>query len=200
MGKQVAVLFARKDSVYKTLDGVDVWDAQRDALNWPGGAPVVAHPPCRAWGQLSHMAKPKANEKELAIWAVDMVRQYGGVLEHPKQSKLWPSNRLPLPNEVDEFGGWTLPIFQCNFGHTAEKPTFLYICGIKPEDMPMMPIIPGKEACIIGSHGKRADGSRMQPGDYGFRKSVYRPDREHTPLRLAEWLIEVARRCEACHV
>lgn len=46
----VAVLFARADSTYKTLPGTDVWDIERNAKLWPGGAPVVAHPPCRAWG------------------------------------------------------------------------------------------------------------------------------------------------------
>lgn len=43
----VAVLFARQDSHYKSIAGVDVWDIDRDARKWPGGMPVVAHPPCR---------------------------------------------------------------------------------------------------------------------------------------------------------
>ena len=34
-------------------EGFDCWDIERNALNWPGGNPIVAHPPCRAWGQLS---------------------------------------------------------------------------------------------------------------------------------------------------
>ncbi len=34
----VAVLFARQDSVYKQLPGTDVWDIDRDARKWPGGA------------------------------------------------------------------------------------------------------------------------------------------------------------------
>lgn len=50
--RQIAVLFARQDSIYKTLPGCDVWDIERDARKWPGGCPVVAHPPCRAWGRL----------------------------------------------------------------------------------------------------------------------------------------------------
>lgn len=41
----VSVLYVRNDSVYKELD-VDCWDIERDARKWPGGNPVVAHPPC----------------------------------------------------------------------------------------------------------------------------------------------------------
>jgi len=119
----------------------------------------------------------------------------------PSNQNCGQQKNLPLPNEVDEFGGWTLPIYQCNFGHTAEKPTYLYIVGVPPESMPPMPIFPRKEACIIGSHGRRSDGTRMQPSDYGYRKPCFRPDREHTPLKLAEWLVDVARLCEpqSCH-
>ena len=56
MNPPVAVLFARADSVYKTLPGCDVYDIDRDALTFPGGNQVVAHPPCRAWGQLRYWA------------------------------------------------------------------------------------------------------------------------------------------------
>ena len=74
----VAVLFASEDSAYKTLAGCDVYDIERDALTWPGGCPVVAHPPCRAWGQLRYWAKPRPGEKELALWAVEQVQRWGG--------------------------------------------------------------------------------------------------------------------------
>ena len=46
----VVVLFVRADSIYKTLPGVECYDEARDARTWPGGCPVVAHPPCRTWG------------------------------------------------------------------------------------------------------------------------------------------------------
>ena len=62
----VAVLFARADSIYKSMPGCDVYDIERDARTWPGGAPVVAHPPCRSWGKFAHMAKPRPGERELA--------------------------------------------------------------------------------------------------------------------------------------
>lgn len=41
---EIAVLFARHDSVYKTLPGCDVWDKERNALNWPGGCAGIFHP------------------------------------------------------------------------------------------------------------------------------------------------------------
>lgn len=177
----VAVLFARADSVYKTLPGCDVWDIDRDARAWPGGAPVVAHPPCRAWGGLSHMAKPRADEKELARWAVARVREFGGVLEHPRKSKLWADQGLPGPGKRDGFGGWTLPIFQQWWGHRAEKATLLYIVGCEPGDMPAMPFVMGDASHVIAS------SSRGRP-------EVTNPEREKTPTALAEWLVEVARR------
>lgn len=51
----VAVLFARRDSIYKLMPWANVYDDQRDALTWPGGTPVIAHPPCREWGRLYAM-------------------------------------------------------------------------------------------------------------------------------------------------
>jgi len=76
--KPVAVLFARSDSVYKSLPGCDVYDIDRDAMTFEGGMPVIAHPPCRSWGRLAHRANPRPGERKLALWAVDQVRQWGG--------------------------------------------------------------------------------------------------------------------------
>lgn len=56
---QVATLFVSPASFYKSMQSVDCWDIGRDARQWPGGSPLIAHPPCRAWGQLHHMAKPR---------------------------------------------------------------------------------------------------------------------------------------------
>jgi hypothetical protein len=178
----VAVLFARSDSVYKTLPGCDVWDIERDARWWPGGGPVVAHPPCRAWGRLRQFAKPRDDEKELAPWAVDRIRQFGGVLEHPAESSLWAHCSLPRPGRApDDFGGWSLMVRQCDFGHKAEKLTWLYVVGVHPDDLPDMPA--RKEP----THVIRGDADAVLP-------SVTKPEREHTPIEFARWLVEVARR------
>ena len=55
--RTVAALFCRRDSNYKLLPGVDVYDADRDARTYDGPHPVIAHPPCRGWGELRHMAR-----------------------------------------------------------------------------------------------------------------------------------------------
>jgi hypothetical protein len=68
----VSVLFVARNSVYKTL-GVDCWDEDRNALLWPGGNPIVAHPPCRLWSMLRKFSTAPESEKELAIWSVKQV-------------------------------------------------------------------------------------------------------------------------------
>lgn len=187
----VAVLFARADSNYKALPGVDVWDAERDARRWPGGCPVVAHPPCRAWAGLRHMANPRPDEKNLARLAVALVREFGGVLEHPANSTLWTAQRLPMPGERDQYGGWTLPIVQQWWGHRAEKRTWLYIVGCDPQDVPRMPMALGEAPCLCGTSGRRRDGTRLHR-----RPEITKAEREHTPPALAEWLVELAAKCK----
>lgn len=193
----VAVLFARGDSCYKAIPGCDVWDIERDARRWPGGGPVVAHPPCRAWGRLRALANPRPDEKELALFAVRQVRCWGGVLEHPAHSTLWDAAGLPRPGRRDEFGGWTLPIHQSNWGHRAEKPTWLYIVGIEPGELPEMPLTLGEATHVIGTSGRRRDGTRLRKGDPGWRPEVTKAEREHTPEELARWLVELASRANA---
>jgi hypothetical protein len=186
--RTVAVLFARADSIYKTLEGCDVWDAERDARKWPGGAPIVGHPPCRAWGQLRHFAKPRPDEKELATWCIDRIREEGGVLEHPIGSTLWPVKGLPEPGHRDQFGGWTYQAPQQWWGHLAEKWTRFYIVGIEPHEMPTVPLVLGEAERTMSGVTKE---DLKKPG---ARPELLKKDREKTPPALAEWLVELARR------
>lgn len=183
----VAVLFARADSNYKRLGGCDVWDETRDARRWPGGAPVVAHPPCRLWGRLRQFAKAAdpQMERQLAIDAVANVRLFGGVLEHPAGSTLWAHLGLPRPGSgTDSFGGWTVEVRQCDWGHRAEKRTWLYIVGCHPNDLPPLPPPSHPTGCIKPRRGV----PRTLP-------IVTKAQREHTPPEFAAWLIDLARRC-----
>ena len=142
----------------------------------------MAHPPCRAWGKLFYFAKPRAGEKELGPFAANQVRRFGGVLEHPKDSKLWAAAGLPVPGQVDAYGGWTLPISQHWWGHRAEKMTWLYIVGCKPQDIPPIPLHLGHATHVIAqSRMRRIDGSRLRKGMAGWRPEVSKEEREHTP-------------------
>ena len=187
---RVAVLFARKDSNYKRFRCADVWDKERNALNWPGGCPVVAHPPCRAWGRLRHFAKPEPGEKELALWAVDQVRAWGGVLEHPEGSSLWPAAGLPKPGDRrDEFGGFSLTVDQHWWGHRARKRTWLYIVGVDRSKVPaIQPTFLEPEFVVSPKGG-------LRKGMPGWKPHIRKDEREHTPPAFAEWLLELARRC-----
>lgn len=183
----IAILFARSDSVYKNLIDLDIYDEQRDARTFNGIQPVIAHPPCRAWARLRGMSKPAPHEKQLAKTAVDLVRSNGGILEHPESSTLWLEKQLPNPithpAQIDKFGGFTLPIQQFTFGHKARKNTWLYICGIRPIDLPAMPFRLGEAGCVV-ARGKRTKK---------WKKELTLAEREHTPIELAMYLVEIAR-------
>jgi hypothetical protein len=188
VSSQVAVLFARADSIYKKLPGCDVYDMERDARTFAGGMPVVAHPPCRAWASLRHHAKPRDGEKDLAFFGINAVRENGGVLEHPWLSTLWDAAELPAPGFIDQWGGWTLPVDQNWFGHRARKRTRLYIVGISPKEIPGFPIVLGEATHTVGLWSGRNRETA--------RPSIAKWEYEHTPPALAEWLVELARRCQ----
>lgn len=179
----VAVLFARADSTYKGMPSVEVYDMERDARTYDGPWPVVAHPPCRAWGRLRTFANPRPDERNLARLAVALVREFGGVLEHPAGSTLWTAQALPRPGERDAYGGWTLAAPQFWWGHKAEKATWFYVVGCEPGDMPEMPLALGEPTHVVQTN-KRGDQ----------RPHITKAEREHTPPALAAWLVELARR------
>ena len=193
----VVVLFVRSDSIYKTLPGVECYDEARDARTWPGGCPVVAHPPCRTWGTLKAWAKAPPHEHGLALWAVEQIRRFGGVLEHPSASGLWREAQLPEPGWLpDEWGGWMLECDQFHWGHLARKRTRLYIVGAKSSDLPPIPHRDGEPShCVSSLAGKRMDK------DVRKRLPTWKPElgpnrRDKTPPAFAEWLVAVARLCK----
>lgn len=173
--RPVSVLFARSDSCYFELVS-DVWDVRRDARNYCGSNSVIAHPPCRGWGRLRHLAKPRHDEKALALFAVDQVRRCGGVLEHPMGSSLWDAAGLPMPgHQSDAFGGWTLLVEQGWWGHPAPKPTYLYIVGCDRDSVGDLPV-----------QLHRAAGRTM---------ALSPADREKTPPEFARFLVRLASLC-----
>lgn len=153
---------------------------------------MVAHPPCAQWGQLRRFARDLPEQKALAPWAVEQVRKWGGVLEHPAGSTLWAECEMAEPgiwSDRDEWGGWTLAILQSDFGHKAAKTTRLYIVGVRPRDIPPVPLRLGEATHRIGL--------TRSPKGGGRRPEITKAEREHTPPALAEWLVDLARRVNA---
>lgn len=137
----IAALFVATDGPYFGLDGVDPWDKARDARLYAGPHPVVAHPPCERWGRYWYggpMAHAQGNRKTLGddggcfAAAIQSVRTWGGVLEHPEASHAWRAFGLIPPlrgggwSVADHLGGWTCCVEQGNYGHRARKATWLY--------------------------------------------------------------------------
>lgn len=130
------------------------------------------HPPCGPYGRFAWKSK---EDPRLAIVAVDQVRQWGGVLEHPADSRLWIARKLPLPGAApDRYGGWTLAVKQSAWGHRAPKATWLYIVGVSPADLPPMP--------------------PPVPDPGGRIEFMGEAERERTPPAFARWLLELAGR------
>lgn len=172
--KGVAALYVRSDGPYVGMVGVDVWDRNRDANGYDRTDPVIAHPPCGAWGRYAHIYK--GDDKQCAWFAVYHVRRVGGVLEHPKDSKLWKAAGLPRPGApADLAGGYSIEVNQGWFGHPAPKATWLYLVGcdhraVKPP---------------IGFDPFASPTGRVE--------KLSRRDREITPPAFRDWLISLAR-------
>lgn len=76
--------------------------------------------------------------------ALASVRMWGGVLEHPKDSKAWAAFGLKKPPHRGwEWAGagssagpaWTCCVSQGHYGHFSNKPTWLYVVGPRPDDL-----------------------------------------------------------------
>ena len=186
----VAALFVKTDSVYKSIPGVDCYDCERDARTFQGPLPIVTHPPGRGWGCLRQMSKASDDEKDLGPWAVDQVRRWGGVLEHPRGSLLWRKCGLPRAGRaLDSYGGFSLDVDQFWWGHRAQKRTWLYVVGCSPADIPRMALRIGRATHVVTNiHGLRS-------GDPGYRPEISKSERDATPPAFARWLIDLAAKC-----
>jgi len=183
--RTVAALYVDPRGPYPSMPGVECWDEKRDARNYDGPHPVVAHPPCGPWGALRLFCRNQ--DARLAPVAVEQVRLYSGVLEHPKGSRLWDACGLPRPGELpDQYGGVTLEVNQVDWGHACAKPTWLYLIGVRPERYP-------RRARGVPTHGIWY-GSFERSGHSGpVLRGASKEIRRRTPPAFAEFLVELAR-------
>lgn len=207
----IAALYVETGGCYYGLPDVDPWDEARDARQYAGPWPVVAHPPCQRWGKLwagqplhikrTGQRKVKGDDGGCFAAALAAVRIWGGVLEHPWQSHAWPHFGLNVPPReggwvvADFLGGWTCCVEQGRYGHYARKPTLLYAVGC---DLPVMATgmdwgkgKPRLDPKVIERMGlKRAKRLGEVGGRGGGQNST---PRIHTPPEFRDLLIAMAR-------
>lgn len=192
----VSVLYVDPRGVYPKLVA-DWWDEARDARNYAGPNPVVAHPPCSRWCRLAKFIEHRCGHRVgddggCFRSALSSVRSFGGILEHPSHSIAWDEFRLPdlQTQPYDNYGGHTIEIEQVAWGHKARKTTWLYIVGI-----PVARVVDAAFPWM--NRGPWAHYEPTAEIGHGMHKRRNYPrigDREasRTPLAFAEWLIELA--------
>lgn len=148
----VAALFVDPKGIYPRLIGPEwCWDEARDAREYRGPDPVVAHPPCQLWVNMAAV-NWKRYGKQRPAWypdssdgrcfesALRSVLRFGGVLEHPAGSHAWAAHNLPAPSPHGGWGPghllirnvWTCEVWQSAYGHRARKRTWLLYAGSRP--------------------------------------------------------------------
>lgn len=198
----IAALFVETNGVYFGLPGVDPWDKARDARLYDGPHPVIAHPPCERWGRYWGGAPWQKERKTLGAddgcfsAALDLVRHYGGVLEHPEASHAWRTFGLNAPPRhggwvvADFEGGWTCCIEQGHYGHRARKATWLYAHGV---DLPSLKWgTSGKrERLDEGFHSKE---ERRRAVRTGICQRLSKRQRAATPIEFRDLLMSMVAR------
>lgn len=176
----VAALYVDPKGPYSAL-GADCWDVARDARLYDGPFPVIAHPPCGPYCTLRRFCTRQ--DPALALLAVEQVRRWGGILEHPRASLLWRTCHLPVPWDSPPLFApreWALAVEQVRWGHPARKATWLLIVGISPSDLPAIPV-------------RREPTSAVRRHRNGTGLSEIPASRCHlTPPAFAAWLLAAA--------
>ncbi len=210
---RIAALFVEEGGAYFGLPHVDPWPESRDARQYAGPHPVVAHPPCQRWGKFwagqplwiarTGERKVKGDDGGCFAHALAMVRQCGGVLEHPWGSHAWPHFGLTVPPreggwvQADGFLGWTCCVEQGRYGHYARKPTLLYAVGVELPELRWGKSDPVFPQWAIDKYGiekcKRAGELAFKGGGTNSTPRI------HTPTELRELLLQIAATAKRHH-
>jgi hypothetical protein len=197
----IAALYVEKNGVYFGLPEVDPWDEGRDARLYAGPYRVIAHPPCARWGRYWGGApwqkerKIKGDDGGCFAAALDAVRRWGGVIEHPEASHAWSWYGINKPPRSGGWisggeGGWTCCIEQGWYGHRARKATWLYAHGI---DLPSLNWgrTPGEFTLLDeGFHSKEERARLIKTGRC---QRLSAGQRQRTPIEFRDLLIGMVR-------
>ena len=186
----VAALYVDPRGVYSGRPDVEPWGLpDRDAREYAGPWPVVAHPPCQLWTNLAAVNFKRyggehnrpGNDGGCFASALDSVRRWSGVLEHPAGSQAWERFGLLRPTLgvwlMHAVGQWVTEVHQAAYGHRARKRTWLLYVGSDPPVLDWRP--------LSGTH-QCGWFDRVKP-------TLGKVEASATPPAFAEILIAMAR-------
>lgn len=193
----IAALYVQDGGTYFGLEGVDPWALPgRDARDYAGPHPVVAHPPCSRWCRLAGLVEArwghrKGDDGGCFAHALASVRKFGGVLEHPAYSDAWAAFDLPRPNITGGWqrglmGGWSAHVEQWRYGHAARKSTWLYAHGTDLPDLHWGYTPDADMFAWVSWCGNHTRGKEK-------RRRVGKEEASRTPDDFRELLLEMAR-------
>jgi len=197
----IAALYVSERGPYLSVPDVDAWTVLRDARRYAGPHPVVAHPPCERWGRYWHggpsarVRRSRGDDHGCFAAALEAVRTYGGVLEHPADSSAWAAFGLLAPPRAggwivaDWHGGWTCCVDQGHYGHRAQKATWLYAVRTA---LPMLTW--GKSLRRVrfedGFHSREERRRKIRTGTC---QRLSKRERSETPVPFRDLLLGLAR-------
>ena len=190
----IAALFVQPDGCYVGDSLIDPWPESRDARNYSGNFPVVAHPPCQLWGAMAAVNFSRwggehnmpGNDGGCFSTALESVNRCGGVLEHPAKSRAWAAHGLSKPTGRGWSGsgdGWVCEVWQSAYGHRANKATWLYYKGQSPPFSLRWERPTGTHQ--IGFHDQRGK-SQNKP-------TLGKKEANATPIEFKSELVKLAR-------
>jgi len=139
----ISILGIHARSNYKLIPGLDLWDIDRDAYNFTGQNPVIVHPPCAQWSRMKAKAISNKDEKNLAEFCWEKVRDNGGIFEHPAGSSFFKYVNADFSKIISVSQRW--------WGFPAEKRTYLYFSRSSPLSTPLSFDCATKKVCQLHS-------------------------------------------------
>lgn len=187
---KIAALYVDSTGPYPALVGPEnCWDEARDARKYAGPLPVVAHPPCGAWGRYA-TGERIGDDGGCFQAAYRAICAFDGVLEHPAYSRAWGRLGLVRPPVA---GGWvrdpqgeewTCHVEQGHYGHRARKATWLLYVGPEPP-----PLVWGPS---VASIRPRPGRDPIRERRIGAVQRMCHRERRLTPPAFAEVLCRLA--------
>jgi len=193
--RTIAALFVETNGPYFGVENVDPWDVLRDARNYKGPHPVVAHPPCQLWGRFAKINFKRwggehnrpGNDEGCFQSALENVRKYGGVLEHPAFTYAWEKYGLMKPKKIGwnqtALNEWVCEVWQSAYGHLARKRTWLFYHG---KNAPF-------DLCWERKNGSHQIGFHDQRGKEKNKPTLSGKKASETPKMFRDALLELAR-------